>query len=193
MFHLWRWSPSLCLVVVFITRSGLFDAAYSLRCAVIFYNSFIFQIKINNEHQWTLVVVGQLFVLLCENKPPQRWKTRKTKCSQQAETRISGKYLARISRLWSRHRQDIYSTQRCVFVCFSTDYESKEERRSAIACRSRSPIITKEDFDHRGKWNFPRGNLPSHVQTPISTPPPAPPASTSHVLDCMSSTVTEQV
>ncbi|CAL8339548.1 unnamed protein product [Merluccius merluccius] len=30
----------------------------------------------------------------------------------------------------------------------STDYESKEERRSAIACRSRSPIITKEDFDH---------------------------------------------
>ncbi|KAK0145535.1 NGFI-A-binding protein 2 [Merluccius polli] len=30
----------------------------------------------------------------------------------------------------------------------SQDYESKEERRSAIACRSRSPIITKEDFDH---------------------------------------------
>ncbi|CAL8338439.1 unnamed protein product [Lota lota] len=33
----------------------------------------------------------------------------------------------------------------------STDYESKEERGSAMACRSRSPIITKEDFDHRGK------------------------------------------
>ncbi|XP_056461183.1 NGFI-A-binding protein 2 isoform X2 [Gadus chalcogrammus] len=33
----------------------------------------------------------------------------------------------------------------------STDYESKEEQGSAIACRSRSPIITKEDLDHRGK------------------------------------------
>ncbi|KAJ3602113.1 hypothetical protein NHX12_029872 [Muraenolepis orangiensis] len=48
-----------------------------------------------------------------------------------------------------RAEDDSVSTESLDTV--SQDYESKEERRSALVCRSRSPIITKEDFDHRGK------------------------------------------
>lgn len=47
----------------------------------------------------------------------------------------------------------------CTFLSsnlhLSTDHDIKVERQSSIAtCRSSSPCVTKDDSNHRGKWNL---------------------------------------